>query len=197
MRLYPRPAGAATVMALLALAVATPLAGRQSPSAASTLVVLVRHAERAAVEGDDPPLSDAGQARARALAASLAHASVSAVITSSRRRTGETAQPLLSQRGLTPTVVSVADGLAKQVADVAAAVRRHAGGVVLVVGHSNTIPAIVGALGGPALPDLCDGEFATMFVMQLGGERRPQIIRTTYGAADPPGAADCVMTPRP
>ncbi|MCC7008488.1 MAG: histidine phosphatase family protein [Acidobacteria bacterium] len=179
----------------LAIAAGVSAAGAQAPAA--TIVVLVRHAERAALPADDPPISDIGEVRARALAAALADAHVTTVITSSRRRTTDTARPLLEARHLAPEIVGVAEGLDVQVANVAAAVRRQPGGLVLVVGHSNTVPAIVHALGGPRLPDLCDNEYATMFVMELASQpgAASRLIRTHYGTPDPPGAGACAPAP--
>ena len=86
----------------------------------------------------------------------------------------------------------LATGGAAHVQAVADAVRRRpAGEVVLVVGHSNTIPAIVGALGGPRLPDLCDGQYATLYVLALPARGPARLIRSTYGAADAPDAGSC------
>jgi broad specificity phosphatase PhoE len=70
-------------------------------------------------------------------------------------------------------------------------------GVVLVVGHSNTVPAIVGALGGPTLPDLCDTQYATMFVVTLHGEQPPSVARVTFGAPDAADAACPAMVVPP
>lgn len=165
---------------------------RQAPSAApATLVLLVRHGEKAAAPADDPPLSDAGRARAQALAAALADARVSAIVVSSRRRTLDTAAPLAAARRLTPEVVPIGGSTTEHVAAVAAAVRRHAGGVVLVVGHSNTIPAIVAALGGPRLPDLCDASYATLLALELPADGAPRLVRAAFGAPDPADAATC------
>jgi hypothetical protein len=74
---------------------------------------------------------------------------------------------------------------------------RKAHGVVVVVGHSNTVPAIVKALGGPALPDICDASYATMYVLQPASAGRPAaLVHVQYGAADAPGATSCAaMTP--
>ena len=63
---------------------------------------------------------------------------------------------------------------------------------MLVVEHSNTVPAVIAALGGPALHDLCDGQYASLFVLVLpadGGAAR--LVRATYGAADAPDAGAC------
>ena len=202
----PRAAGAALVLCvtLAAGCAAAPGAGSSAPAptpasataatpaTAGTLVLLVRHAEKAAVPGDDPPLSEAGTTRARALADSLRGVGVTAVIVSPRRRTAETAAPLAAARGLTPEVVPFGASPAEHVQAVAAAVRRHAGGVVLVVGHSNTVPAIVTALGGPRLPDLCDASYATLFTVRLAASSgAPTVSRSGYGTPDPAGADSC------
>lgn len=173
----------------IAAAIATPHAAQTQ---ADRLVILVRHAEKAAEPPGDPHLSDAGQERAKALATALASAHVDAVIVTQYRRTHETAEQVLAARHLTPTVVKTGDDLAAHVKTVADAVRAQpAGATILVVGHSNTIPAIIGALGGPKLDDLCDDAYATLFVLDLPASGAPRVVRTTYGAADPPGASSC------
>ena len=155
-----------------------------------SLVVLVRHGEKATEGGSDPSLSDAGRARAQALADALAMTTPSTIIVSSLKRTTETAAVVSSKTGVVPTVIAISGG-AKHVADVAAAVRK-ATGVVLVVGHSNTVPAIVTALGGPKLPDICDSSYATMFVLTPGADGKPaQVVLGHFGTADGPLLASC------
>ena len=156
----------------------------QSP----TLVFLVRHAEKAAMPADDPPLTPAGEARARALMEVLEHASIGAIISTPYARTRSTAAPIASQRGLSIETVAVAGGTAAHAQAVAAAVRRHTGKAVLVVGHSNTINAIAAALGGPRLPDLCDEHYDQIFVLELSPTGESRFARTHYGAATPRGA---------
>ena len=160
----------------------------------TTLVLLVRHGEKAAAPADDPPLNEAGMARAQALKAALADAGVQHVIATPRRRTGDTARPLAEARGLTTELVPLTAG-ATHIAAVAEAVRRRAGEVVLVVGHSNTVPAIVGALGGPKLPDLCDAQYATLYVLAVPARGPARLVRSQYGVADPADAASCTATP--
>ena len=185
-----------------ALAVACSIIIPSAPSCAlaqgfPAMVILVRHAEKATVGGIDPSLSDAGQARAKALAAAIADAHVTAIITTSFKRTFETAEPFAAAAGITIEKVSVTGDAAANLAAVAAAVRKHAGEVVLVVGHSNTVPAIVNALGGPKLPDICDASYATLFTLVPSKDgKSAQVVRAKYGAADQAGAETCATPMR-
>ena len=145
------------------------------------MVLLVRHAERAAEPRSDPELTPEGQARAQALARALEQAGVTAIITTQFRRTQDTAAPLAAARGLKPEIVEAKRG-EDHVAAVAAAVRRL-GGVVLVVGHSNTVPAIAAALSGtPKGADFCETSYSHLWVLQ--GQRLQHLARARYGAAD-------------
>lgn len=156
---------------------------------APTVVILVRHAEKATVPANDPPLTEAGAARARALAAALSDANVAAVIATSTIRTRETARPTAEARGL--TVETVATGSipahARAVAD---AVLKHAGKTVLVVGHSNTIAAIITALGGPKMADLCDTQYSMLFTLVLH-DGQATLVRSTYGTPTPDTPESC------
>lgn len=148
-----------------------------SAAAEPSLVLLVRHAERAAEPQTDPGLTSEGQVRAAALATALEHSGVTAIITTQFQRTRQTAAPLAAARGLTPEVVETKRG-EDHIAAVAAAVRRQ-NGVVLVVGHGNTVPSIAAALGGPKLPDFCESSYSHLLVLQGA-----HLSRLRYGAAD-------------
>src|SRR5690606_6878517 len=106
----------------------------------SQVVLLVRHAEKAQEPADDVALTAEGSARAEALAAALVHAQVDAIITTQFRRARETAEPLAKRLGITPMVVEAGSDTGAHARAVADAVRR-AGRTVLVVGHTNTVPA--------------------------------------------------------
>jgi len=167
-------------------------------AAQPTTVILVRHAERAAEPRSDPILTEAGAQRARDLMATLRYAGVTSVITTQLQRTGLTALPLADSLGITPRIVRAGGMPVSAHADsVAAAVRaRGPGEVVLVVGHSNTIPAIIAALGGPRFADLCESQYASLFILELGAGGAPRMILASFGVADPPRAADCHSTMR-
>jgi phosphohistidine phosphatase SixA len=179
----------AVLCVVLPVFMLTPVAGAwgQAHPVPERLVILVRHGEKDTVPRSDPPLSAAGAARASALAAVVADAGIDAVIVTPFRRTRETAAPAAAARGVIPIEVPVGRDLAAHVAAVADSVRaRPAGAAVLVVGHSNTIPAIVTALGGPVLPDLCDGQYAVLYVLTVPAAGAARLVTATYGAADSP-----------
>jgi broad specificity phosphatase PhoE len=180
-----------TLMLAASSSCATARASGGGPVAERTTVILVRHAEKASETETDPPLSERGRARAEALAAALRDARLTGVIVSERRRTQETAAPSTPE-GVVAETISIRSGAAEHARAVADRIRnRHAGGTVLVVGHSNTIPAIMTALGAGPLPELCDAAYGNLFVMVIDREARPHIVRARVGAPDPPGADDC------
>ena len=160
-----------------------------------SLVILVRHAERDTAPPRDPVLSAAGAARAAALHRALATAGVGSVVTTQLQRTRLTARPLMDSLGLAPIVVPASAPISAHADAVARTVRAQPRGqVVLVVGHSNTIPAIIAALGGPTMPDLCDSQYASLFLLEYGAPGgAPRFVHASYGAPD---AADarCART---
>jgi len=174
---------------LLVLACLILAGARGTAQSKATVVVLVRHAEKAAAPAADPPLTEAGVARAKALAAALASTNVEVVITTELVRTRETARPLAEALGVTPEIVHTGPRDAHAMA-VAEAVRAHAGRAVLVVGHSNTIPAIIAALGGPKLPDICDTQYSNLFVLVLT-DGKVNLVTSSFGAPSPDPATTC------
>src|SRR5215813_14052833 len=88
---------------LVLIGIAAPARGQATqPGDSATVVLLVRHAEKAAQPADDPPLTQDGRHRAEALAAVTKDAHPTAIITTQLRRTVETAQPSASTTGITP-----------------------------------------------------------------------------------------------
>jgi hypothetical protein len=78
----------------------------------------------------------------------------------------------------------VANDVAPLVASILA---HHRGEKVLVIGHSDTVPNIIKAAGGPALPSIDGEEFDNLFVLTLCrcGWRRVTLLNLQYGAASP------------
>ncbi|HLN86195.1 MAG TPA: phosphoglycerate mutase family protein [Candidatus Limnocylindrales bacterium] len=152
------------------------------PLSGARQVFLVRHTERE-LEGEDPPLTPQGEARAQALAAALRDAGITAIVTTQWRRTRDTAKPLAAILRVVPEVVPVHEGkaLANSQA-VAAALRRHKNETVLVVGHI-TVTGVIAALGGPSLPTICENVFSDLFQFTpASGEQG--LVHLHYGAAE-------------
>lgn len=182
----------AAVVAPLTAPLTAPLAAQQSP----TVVIIVRHAEKAAEPANDPPLTETGTARAQALAALLGDAQVAAVMHTPTTRTRETARPVAERFGLTPEVLPLGP-MARHAAGVAEAVRKHAGKTVVVVGHSNTIMSYIEALGGPKRGALCDHQYDGLYTLVLDGTS-VRLVEGRYGPANPPATDGCTtMAPRP
>jgi phosphohistidine phosphatase SixA len=147
--------------------------------AAADTIFLVRHAERAdMVKGAppamaaDPGLSAAGQARAASLAAMLKDAGISAIFVTEFKRTRETAAPLAKTLGITPATIA-ADDAAKLVAEL-----KQVTGNALVVGHSNTVPDVIKALGVSARVAIGDEDFDNLFIVTAG--QPPRFARLHY-----------------
>ena len=113
------------------------------PPATGPSFVVVRHAEKMTGDPRDPVLTDAGHARAVALAASLADVPLIAIYATAYRRTQQTAAPSARTHGLTVLTYDARQPAADFVARLK---RTHHHGTVLVVGHSNTVPDIAAAL---------------------------------------------------
>jgi broad specificity phosphatase PhoE len=137
---------------------------------AQKLVIVVRHAERAdsgagvpvpsMAGGADPLLSAIGEARAAKLSTMLADAGITAIFATEYHRTEDTAKPIASKLGVKVEQVKANDTaalLAKLKGD-------HARDVVLVIGHSNTMPDIIKGFGGPSVT-IGDNEYDNIFII--------------------------------
>ena len=166
------------IVAGVLIAIAAGLFGGWRWCGEETTVLLVRHADRLPGQQTDE-LAAVGVARSRELAHALQKAGVNAIIHSDTQRAAQTAAPLAAAGGITPSVLP-----AKDFAAVAGEVRKHPGETVLIVGHSNTVPPIIAALGGPQLPDLGDNDFDDLFVLTVCrcGWRPARLLSLQYGA---------------
>jgi broad specificity phosphatase PhoE len=146
-------------------------------AAAQKAVVVVRHAEN---KGD--ALTEAGAARARRLAAVLANAGVGAIYATDTKRTIGTATPLAEARGLKVQLYDVGDSERGVDARPFAAMLKaaHPGDVVLVVGHSNTVPEILTALGCTEEVAIAPREHDDLFVVVPKAGGGATLVRLTY-----------------
>jgi phosphohistidine phosphatase SixA len=126
----------------------------------ASVVYLVRHAEKAD-DSRDPPLSPAGVVRAERLARMLADAGITHIWSTDFQRTRATAGPIAARRGLT---IQIYDGA--KLTDLAERLRAMPGRH-LVVGHSNTTPAVVHLLGADPGTPIADTEYDRFYVVTL------------------------------
>ncbi|HEX8353016.1 MAG TPA: histidine phosphatase family protein [Pyrinomonadaceae bacterium] len=154
-----------------------------------TTVFLVRHAERGQEPAQDPPLTEAGRARAEALARLLSGAGVKAVYTSQFARTKQTAEPLAKLLGVpvNPVALAVKPDSPREVSgqsirELKSRVEGHAGGAVLVVGHTNSVPDLIRELGGDVVPTMEEGKFDDLFVVTVYAPGRAKVVHLKYGA---------------
>ena len=165
----------------LAMAVAGAVCG--VAAAPAQTVIFVRHAEKADAPADDPKLTAAGQARAKLLAEMLRGARLTGVVTSSLRRTRDTAAPSAAMAQVTPIAVPIGNDTGVHVATVTTLIAgMPKDAVVLVVGHSNTIPLIASRLGATVPVTIPECAFDRLVVMHLGTDA-PSTIVARYGAA--------------
>lgn len=170
---------------------ATPAPAPPAGEHGETIVYLVRHAEKSTENPSNPDLSARGYVRADSLASQLREAGINVIITTHFRRTIQTAQPLARQRGITPEVITNGGSTADHVDSVAAAVRRHLGSRILVVGHSNTVGRIAEALGASHIGDLCDNEYSDLIILSIHRSSPVGYLIDSYGPPDPPGDGSC------
>jgi len=129
-------------------------------SSRPTTVMIVRHADR--VTSQDV-LSPAGVARAQELAHVAMKANIAAIYHSDTNRARQTAQPVATALTITPIELPASDVTAL----INGIFSRHEGSTVLVIGHSNTVPLIVAATGGPTISDIAENEFDNLFMLTL------------------------------
>lgn len=167
------------------------LVGMSSLAVAQQAVIVVRHAEKSSAPGQDPPLSEAGEARARALAAGLKDAGVDAVYTTEYLRTRKTAEPLAKAIGK--------DSAVMRDDTIATLGERHKDQVVLIVAHSGVVKSvstyvdeITGRKNGIVLGE---NDFDQMFILMRKKDGGWSVIRTRYGAPSRP-ITDATTPPR-
>jgi broad specificity phosphatase PhoE len=151
---------------------------------AQQAIFLVRHGETVAPKGTNArPLSEAGQRRAALLATLLKDAGIKAIFTSDLERTIKTAEPLAQALRVESKPLARLNTQFKQ-SDVDAFVNvlrtEHRGDIVLLVGHSNTVPALLKALGHPVEIKIPETEFDNLFILTPKAEGPPSVLRLRY-----------------
>jgi broad specificity phosphatase PhoE len=110
-------------------------------------------------------------------------AGVDAIIATQFGRTRQTAAPTAMATGLTVEVVptSADPNSARVMAD---AIRKHVGQTVLVIGHSNTVPLIISALGAKEPAPICDASYDNLYVVTLR-DGKASVVHGKFGERTP------------
>ena len=151
-------------------------------SQATTTIIFVRHAEKDTSVAGDPPLSELGQKRAAELTRQLVDADViagvDAIYATPFRRTQETARPLADALDLPISTYDASDteDVLKMILE------DHKGEIVVVIGHSNTLPVLIANLGASKqVPRIDEDEYDNIYVISIPWFGKTKTIRLRYG----------------
>ena len=142
-----------------------------------TTFVIVRHAEKAIRPNDDnPELTETGRRRAEKLAELFGSTGVTALYSTPFQRCEQTLEPLsktldmpitrYEAKNSTAFVDSLAQG-------------DFAGKIVVVVGHSNTVPQMLNALsGGENYGQIDDADYDNVYIVTRSPSSRKSVAVT-------------------
>jgi broad specificity phosphatase PhoE len=151
-------------------------------SQATTTIIFVRHAEKATEPADDPGLSEAGQRRVAELTRQLVDADVvagiDAVYATNYNRTQETARPIADALDLPINTYDASDTETV----LATILKEHKGKIILVVGHSNTVPMLIANLGASKkVPPIHESEYDNIYIISIPWFGKTKTIRLRFG----------------
>ena len=131
---------------------------------------------------DDPVLSEVGKARAAELARQLVDADVvagvDAVYATQYRRTQETAAAVADALDLPVNTYDAADTelVLEEI------LKEHKGKIILVVGHSNTVPQLIWNLGASKkVPPIAEDEYDNIYIISIPWFGKTKTIRLRFG----------------
>ena len=137
-------------------------ANSQVVSSKMTTYILVRHAEK--VKGvKDPDLTKEGLERAKSLEYLLRDVKIAAIYSSDYKRTQQTALPTAKAKKMEVQSYDPRDltGLIEKVE------KEYAGKTVLIVGHSNTTPALAKLLTGTDYASFDESIYDNFFMVNI------------------------------
>ncbi|MGK7388981.1 MAG: SixA phosphatase family protein [Candidatus Cyclobacteriaceae bacterium M2_1C_046] len=158
---------------LILFAVSVPEVYAQEESV--TKIIFIRHAEKDTA-GTDPGISEPGKLRAEHIAHLLQDQELNLVLSTPFNRTRETAGIIADTQNL-----EVKEYNPFQMAMVNEWAEQNRGKTILVVGHSNTVPAYVNLLlGKDKFKQLSEDDYDKMFIVSspVNGEASVVVINT-------------------
>lgn len=169
------------VMGVLLAAMGAMSAAPAMAQHGTTTVYVVRHAEKLNPGDPDSFLSPAGEARAQALWQTLRKAGVQRIYATIKARTQQTVAVVAAERDIEIIALlpDATDDLAEFITT------DDKGRVVLVCGHSNTVPGIVKALSGITVDGLSEEQYDRLFKVELPPDGEPTVTVLRYGEPTP------------
>ena len=148
----------------------------------ATTFIIIRHAERENADADCN-LSTDGISRAETLKHVLTAANVNAIYTTPYKRTKQTAEPLALAKKIMISEYSTRTPYQELIQEI---LSKHQGKVVVIVGHSNTIPQLLKVLSNDSpVSELEDGEFDNLFIVNYTTKADSKVVRLKYGRSTP------------
>ena len=150
---------------------------------AQRAVFVVRHAEKERDGSEEEiPLSAAGRQRAARLAQLLRGAGVTAVYATDTVRARQTAEPLAREANLPIKTYDARDAKGNMTAEPLAARLKadEKDGIVLVVGHSNTVPDVLTAYGNKDTVRIGPDDYGDLFVLVPQASGAPVLLRLRF-----------------
>lgn len=133
------------------------------------LVIVVRHAERLPDRDDLAPI---GYQRANLLKDMLSAESVGLILSTPLKRSLKTVEPLALSQGQAIVAYDRVEDLAEKVIQSEAQ-------TIVVVGHSNTVPAIVKKLANVQVPKIQEEEYDGFYVVEMD-QNSTHLLRLKY-----------------
>ena len=151
-------------------------------SQATTTIIFVRHAEKEITNDDDPALTDEGKRRVFELTRQLKDADVvagiDAIYSTPFKRNMQTAGSLASALNL--KIHNYEKDNYEQVLNEIQ--DKHKGKIILVVGHSDTLPGLMAELGASKkVPVIADNEYDNIYIVSIPWFGKTKTIRLRYG----------------
>jgi broad specificity phosphatase PhoE len=157
-----------------------------------TTIILVRHAEKKIEPNNpDPDLAPAGEARAQEIARMLSAVRIDAIYATQFKRTQQTVKPLAEKAGVIVTILDATqtDELTKRLQTI------HRGQTIFIVGHNNTVPALVSTLSGESVPVIPESEYDNLFIVTVYRFGKAKVVKLKYGSESTQGVGTGTMVP--
>ena len=142
-----------------------------------TTFILVRHAEKAVDGTEDPALNETGKLRSANLAEMLSNQEITALYATPYIRTWATIEPLATMKRLEIKNYDPHSN-GKWLTSL---VEKHAGGTIVISGHSNTIPYLANALiGSETFTQFDEKDYSNLIVIVTDKVGKGKLVRLKF-----------------